>query len=135
MVEKTEAQKGEVPRLKSPWIRTQDCGTPEPQAACTPPHPLTQTIIPCHLAACLSSHLLSHPSEPQAFLFLSPSRQLFMPVAPPALSKCRTVIPLQKCTGFPQAALWEQSCLPSPLWVKTLQDPVKGQKSSKVKRR
>ena len=64
----------------------------------------------------------------QAFLFLSPSRQLFIPFAPPALSKCRTVIPLQRCTGFPQAALWEQSCLPSPLWVKTLQDPVKGQK-------
>ena len=34
-----------------------------------------------------------------------------------------------------QAALWEQSCLPSPLWVKTLQEPMKGQKSSKVKRR
>lgn len=44
IVEKTGAQKGEVPRSKSPWIRTQDYRTPEPQAACTQTHTLTQTI-------------------------------------------------------------------------------------------
>lgn len=82
-----------------------------------------------------ASHLLPLPYEPHASLFLFSSRQSFMPFAPPALRKCGAIIPLQKCTGFPQAACQEHSCLLSPLWFKTLKDPMKGQKSDKVKRR
>ena len=99
------------------------------------PKPILSPKPSRHLAACLSFLPPFSPLWAPGFLFLSSSRQLVMPFAPTALSKGRTIIPLQQCTGFPQAALWEQSCLPSPLWVKTLQDPMKGQKSGKVKRR